>query len=584
MSSKNSIKEENQIDAENVDNNDVKESKIEENSVNESNEKTNTSEETLKEITSDKVDVNTNIENEPKDEIDPIEKSDKQEELVENLTNVDNNRENIANENIEIENKKKIDIEVDVDVDIDPYKQVLDLEDKKDVKKNDSVSSDQVLNAEKDLINELQDSETDKNIVENDDNVINEIDQEKSELIEKLNEIDKTMENDEEILKNGQNKQDDIQDNISSYREQLTIEVESENDKDVVFETHEKEKQSQYDRTEVRQRRENLFVTYKKIQGKLCEYFLRKKSEEVKRLNDTTDANYQTKYYKTIEMIDDINNMIVTTNDKYSMVTDEWQEKYNVKVIKANNVHTEILETIKSVALSTIDDKFGKNVTLKTFEKPFDNWKVKQQQKYVLTLANIKLKNKLQSFANTLKSKEELTDGLHLIDFEQLKIENQTYNEKIEERHVELLKLRKKITDTVQIISHTKERLNFTNIKNSLNREEFLELEKCLFIKRDDITKLKQERDYLRIENQNLMENSGLLGKTSLLKDYENRYDEKENLENELELLKKEHERLLFEFECLKKKSNCEKSKNDVITKADGVSANTPNNSHYTLL
>ena len=34
-----------------------------------------------------------------------------------------------------------------------------------------------------------------------------------------------------------------------------------------------------------------------------------------------------------------------------------------------------------------------------------------------------------------LKSKEELAEGLHLIDFEQLKIENQTYNEKIEERN-----------------------------------------------------------------------------------------------------------------------------------------------------
>jgi len=31
--------------------------------------------------------------------------------------------------------------------------------------------------------------------------------------------------------------------------------------------------------------------------------------------------------------------------------------------------------------------------------------------------------------------KEDLGEGLHLIDFEQLKIENQTYNEKIEERN-----------------------------------------------------------------------------------------------------------------------------------------------------
>jgi len=38
-----------------------------------------------------------------------------------------------------------------------------------------------------------------------------------------------------------------------------------------------------------------------------------------------------------------------------------------------------------------------------------------------------------------------------LIDFEQLKIENQSLNEKIEERNEELLKLRKKTTTTVQV-------------------------------------------------------------------------------------------------------------------------------------
>lgn len=43
-------------------------------------------------------------------------------------------------------------------------------------------------------------------------------------------------------------------------------------------------------------------------------------------------------------------------------------------------------------------------------------------------------------------------EGLHLIDFEQLKIENQSLNEKIEERNEELVKLRKKTTVTVQVM------------------------------------------------------------------------------------------------------------------------------------
>ena len=46
------------------------------------------------------------------------------------------------------------------------------------------------------------------------------------------------------------------------------------------------------------------------------------------------------------------------------------------------------------------------------------------------------IKRKLSKFYETyLYLQEELAEGLHLIDFEQLKIENQTYNEKIEERN-----------------------------------------------------------------------------------------------------------------------------------------------------
>jgi hypothetical protein len=51
------------------------------------------------------------------------------------------------------------------------------------------------------------------------------------------------------------------------------------------------------------------------------------------------------------------------------------------------------------------------------------------------------------------RHKEQLAEGLHLIDFEQLKIENQSLNEKIEERNEELIKLRKKTTVTVQVHS-----------------------------------------------------------------------------------------------------------------------------------
>lgn len=63
-----------------------------------------------------------------------------------------------------------------------------------------------------------------------------------------------------------------------------------------------------------------------------------------------------------------------------------------------------------------------------------------------MRLENLRLRNNFVKNQKILKKKEELAEGLHLIDFEQLKIENQTLNEKIEERNEDLHKLKKKNT------------------------------------------------------------------------------------------------------------------------------------------
>merc|ERR1712150_414656 len=125
---------------------------------------------------------------------------------------------------------------------------------------------------------------------------------------------------------------------------------------------------------------------------------------------------------------------------------------------------------------------------------------------------NIKLKNKLKKKEMQLKSKEELAEGLHLIDFEQLKIENQTYNEKIEERNEELLKLRKKITSTVQVLTHLKEKLQFVQAENQVQKGTLREVDELAAKKRDILSRTKQARDALRIDNQKLRQNCGLLG------------------------------------------------------------------------
>jgi hypothetical protein len=70
-------------------------------------------------------------------------------------------------------------------------------------------------------------------------------------------------------------------------------------------------------------------------------------------------------------------------------------------------------------------------------------------------LRNISLRTALRKLERTFRAREQLADGLHMIDFEQLKIENQTLLEKIEERNEELAKLKRKKTTTVQVFHHS---------------------------------------------------------------------------------------------------------------------------------
>jgi chromosome segregation ATPase len=114
----------------------------------------------------------------------------------------------------------------------------------------------------------------------------------------------------------------------------------------------------------------------------------------------------------------------------------------------------------------------------------------KEEEVQRVRLKNIHLSNQLKRIEQTLRQKEELAEGLHLIDFEQLKIENQSLNEKIEERNEELLNLRKKTTTTVQILTHVREKLQFVEKDNASLGDTLRDFDGQLSEKRDAVGKV----------------------------------------------------------------------------------------------
>ncbi|XP_076459094.1 uncharacterized protein LOC143292562 [Babylonia areolata] len=322
----------------------------------------------------------------------------------------------------------------------------------------------------------------------------------------------------------------------------------------------EEEEHPMYDRDELIERyhaalgdREVLLQQNYQLQHKLAEYFRKKKNDE-RQDYDKNVTDQEQRYLKYMAQLDELHHQDLLERENYQRQMEELKGRCEDRRARVDDERSGFVEFKKQVALNSINSRSGKPIAPKDIEQYLITENKKETEVVNVRLENIKLKNKLKKKEQQLKSKEELAEGLHLIDFEQLKIENQTYNEKIEERNEELLKLRKKITSTVQVLTHLKEKLQFVQAENLIHKAKLQEVEGTVGQKRDVLSRTKQARDSLRIDNQRLRQNCGLLGNEPLLRDFEERKDEGDDLKSRLDSLKMQHAELTLNCNQVRRK------------------------------
>nr|CAH8842084.1 unnamed protein product [Trichobilharzia regenti] len=270
------------------------------------------------------------------------------------------------------------------------------------------------------------------------------------------------------------------------------------------------------------------------LQTKLAEYFRRKKADASDQQSITTTSggsvvdtgvDYEQRYTRYISSLVDLHQWYEEMKISYSKQIDELRDMCDRKQKEVDEAYNEFMNFKYNIGKKALHSQTGKPINPKELSAVFDAEKKKEALVREVRLENIKLKNEVLKVEALLKSKEELSEGLHLIDFEQLKIENQTYNEKIDERNEELSKLRRKISNTVQIMTHIKEKLQAVQNDNAKQKKKLDEADEELTLNRDRLTKMKQTRELLRAENARLRRSCGLLGKNALLLNYEDSYD-----------------------------------------------------------
>jgi hypothetical protein len=171
----------------------------------------------------------------------------------------------------------------------------------------------------------------------------------------------------------------------------------------------------------------------------------------------------QLKYINALVNSTQVRMQMKQTQESYNKMAQELQAKLQYHQERSNEMKASFKDFKRAVAECAEFNRTGKKLTKKEldrWEKDDDAVDEELKQERFTYITN---KRKTRVVEEELKKKDKLAEGLHVIDFEQLKIENQTLNEKIEERNAAIHMLNTKIRKSVIMYTHMREKLHQLN-------------------------------------------------------------------------------------------------------------------------
>eukprot|EP00597_Dinobryon_sp_UTEXLB2267_P016579 CAMPEP_0201094456 /NCGR_PEP_ID=MMETSP0812-20130820/2745_1 /ASSEMBLY_ACC=CAM_ASM_000668 /TAXON_ID=98059 /ORGANISM="Dinobryon sp., Strain UTEXLB2267" /LENGTH=845 /DNA_ID=CAMNT_0047347027 /DNA_START=12 /DNA_END=2549 /DNA_ORIENTATION=+ len=250
-------------------------------------------------------------------------------------------------------------------------------------------------------------------------------------------------------------------------------------------------------------------------------------------------------YQDTLSLVMEERAKLAKQNKEFDQLALDLQTRLDDKEFKANGIGTSFMQFKKEILLKCENSRTGHKIPKAQISQIEQAEARREEDLEKIRLKNISLRTTYRKLEKALRSREQLAEGLHMIDFEQLKIENQTLIEKIEERSEELAKLKRKKTITVQILTHIREKLRFVEKANSVVQGQLSALEDDLNALRNAVTLEKLSRDAIKLENKDLKARQGFATSDLLLRDFENRSNRVETLRATVTELKERYQILL---------------------------------------
>lgn len=217
-----------------------------------------------------------------------------------------------------------------------------------------------------------------------------------------------------------------------------------------------------------------------------------------------TEMEKEKHYNDVLQLVSECRKKLYRQQQEFDQLAHDLQTRLDDKEYKASEIAASFQEFKREIMAKAQNSRTGKAMSKRLIEQYEAAEQRKEADLEKVRLRNIALRTSLKKLERQLRAREQLAEGLHMIDFEQLKIENQTLNEKIEERNEELAKLKRKKTATVQVLTHIREKLKFVENQNGMVKNNLGDIEQKIMAQRSVLTSAKHDRDFVRDDNSEL--------------------------------------------------------------------------------
>nr|XP_015801509.2 coiled-coil domain-containing protein 96 [Nothobranchius furzeri] len=299
------------------------------------------------------------------------------------------------------------------------------------------------------------------------------------------------------------------------------------------------------------QEREEAHQLNQQLQMKLAGYFQRRANKDV---HQEWSASGQHEYEKHLQALTDLKLQLRSASESAQRQAEELEMLAQEKMDQVEKDWQALVALKQDAAEAALSRRLGKEAARAKVKSVLVAAQIRQDELTKVRLKHFKLKLKVHRLEAELRERNKDSRDPLQVRFEQLWAERLKQKQQAEKENEESLKLQKKISCCLELLSNIKEKLFWGQMEVQSRRQQLAEVEAMVATKKDLLSQTRQDRTRVQRDNLRLKEQCGLLGNRVLLQDFEDTVDASEQLEKHLETLKVQQAETVFKCEQWRKK------------------------------